>query len=217
MSTNDAALIDPALSRCGELGLRLQKGVAAPEAPTQWKLSAFIGRFGEVSGDAASACLSLVFRLVLEAQRLGEPVAWVGRRESVFFPPDVAQVGVDLSALPVIWVPDALAAARAADYLVRSGAFGLTVVDLGARARLPLHAQTRLVGLAKKHDAALLCITEKQDGQPSLGSLVSLRAHVVRTSREGERFRCEVRVLKDKRRGPSWGHPEICRGPDGLY
>ena len=209
-NTNEAALADLR-------GLEdLQRGVVTPQAPARWQLSAFVGRFGELSGAEAGACLSLVFRLVLEAQRQGEPVVWVGRRESVFFPPDVAETGVDLAALPVVRTSDSLAAARAADYLVRSGAFGLTVLDLGARARLPLRAQTRLVGLAKKHDTALLCITEKEDDRPSLGSLVSLRAHVVRTQREGDRFHCEARVLKDKRSGPRWGHTEVCRGPDGL-
>ena len=209
--TNDAALA----GLVGNLG-DLRRGVVAPRAPARWQLSAFVGRFGEVSGDEAGACLSLVFRLVLEAQRQGEPVVWIGRRESVFFPPDVAETGVDLAALPVVRTSDPLAAARAADYLVRSGAFGLTVLDLGARARLPLRAQTRLAGLAKKHDTALLCITEKEGDRPSLGSLVSLRAHVVRTRRDGDRFHCEARILKDKRSGPCWGHTEVCRGPDGL-
>ena len=99
---------------------------------------------------------------------------------------------------------------------MRSGAFGLMVVDLGERAALPLRAQTRLVGLAKKHDTALLCITKKDDDRPSLGSLVSCRAEAARTKRLGERYRCEVRILKDKRRGPGWSHTEVCRGPAGL-
>ncbi len=70
--------------------------------------------------------------------------------------------------------------------------------------------------LAKKHAAALLCITEKDSRRPSLGPLVSLRAEAVRTERTGDRFRCEVRVLKDKLRGPGWTHSEVCHGPDGL-
>jgi recombination protein RecA len=190
--------------------------VVRSDVPVGWKLTVFAGRLAEISGDEAGAGLSLVFRLVLEAQRHGEPVAWIGRRESVFFPPDVAETGVDLGALPVVWVSDSLTAARVADYLVRSGAFGLTVLDLGARAGLPIHAQTRLVGLAQKHETAVLCLTEKEDHRPSLGSLVSLRAHVVRTTREGDRFQCQARVLKDKRRGPNWQHAEVYRGPDGL-
>jgi len=197
-------------------GASLRRGVARPDAPAEWRLATFAGRFAEISGDRAGAPLALVFRLVREAQRAGEPVAWIGRRDSVFFPPDVAAAGVDLAALPVVWAPAPLAAAQAADLLVRSGAFGLVILDLGARARLPIAAQTRLVGLAKKYDTALVCITEKEDDRPSVGSLVSLRAHVVRTERDEDRYRCEARVLKDKRRGPGWEHMEVCRGPDGL-
>ncbi len=182
----------------------------------RWSLATFAGRFAEISSDAAGAPLTLTFRLVLEAQRKGEPVAWIGRRECPFFPPDVADAGVDLGALPVVWAPDALAAARAADLLLRSGAFGLVVVDLGARARLAIPAQTRLAGLAKRHDVALVFLTEKDGQRTSLGSLVSLRAYAVRVGRDAEHYRCEARALKDKRRGPGWRHTEVFRGPDGL-
>ena len=74
----------------------------------------------------------------------------------------------------------------------------------------------RLAGLVKKHDSALLYITEKSHLKPSVGSLVSLRAEASRAERCGDRFRCELRVLKDKRRGPGWTYGEVCRGPDGL-
>ncbi|HXV74676.1 MAG TPA: hypothetical protein VD788_00025 [Candidatus Polarisedimenticolaceae bacterium] len=203
--------LPPELDRHG-----VRRGVARSETPVRWQLSVFSGRFGEISGDEAGVGLSLVFRLVLEAQRGGEPAVWIGRRDSVFFAPDVAETGVDLAALPVIRVADPLSAARVADHLLRSGAFGLTVIDLGAHATLPLHAQVRLVGLAKKHHTALVCLTEKEGHRPSLGSLVSLRVHAVRTQREGTRFHCEAQILKDKRRGPHWRHREIYRGPDGL-
>jgi recombination protein RecA len=117
----------------------------------------------------------------------------------------------------VVRARDTLSGARAADLLLRSGAFGLLVLDVGAGASLPLPAQTRLVGLAKQHDTALICVTEKDGDRPSLGSLISLRAHTGRTRPERDRFRCEARVLKDKRRGPGWKHTEICHGPDGLH
>lgn len=210
-------LIDPSHPRWDDLRAQgVQRGLAPSDAPPEWRLSAFAGRFGEISGGEAGAPLTLVFRLVLEAQRLGEPVAWVGRWESTFFPPDVAAAGVDLDTLPVIRVPEPLAAARAADLLLRSGAFGLLVLDIGAGAGLPLPVQTRLVGLAKQHHTALLCLTEKTVDRPSLGSLVSVRAHASRTRREEDRFCCEARILKDKRRGPGWKHVEVCRAPDGL-
>jgi recombination protein RecA len=194
----------------------VRRGLVVPETPVAWRLAAFRGRLTEVSGSHASASLTLVFRLVQEAQRDAEPVVWVGRRESVFYPPDVAAAGIDLGALAVVWAPGTRRAARATDHLLRSGGFGLVVLDVGADPRMPSAFQTRLAGLAKKHGAALLCITEKDRRSPSIGSLVSLRAEAIRTERARDRFRCEVRVLKDKRRGPGWMHAEVCRGPDGL-
>lgn len=193
----------------------VRRGLELPDVPATWSLSTLAGRFGEVSGDRDSAALTVAMGLVLEAQRQGEPAAWIGGREHVFFPPDAAAAGVDLAALPVVRVGDAIAAARVADRLMRSGAFGLVVMDVGSCRRLPMHALTRLAGLAKQHDTALLCLTRKNDDRPSVGSLVSLRAHAART-RHDDRFRCELRVLKDKRRGPGWRHVEVCRGPDGL-
>jgi recombination protein RecA len=177
----------------------------------------FTGRLIEISSDAAGAPLSAVFRLVLEAQRAGGPTAWVGRRDFPLFPPDVAEAGVDLTALPVVWAKDAVAAASAADLLVRSGGFGLVAVDLGADGRLPLAAVGRLAALARQHGATLVLITEKDAGRPSLGSLVSLRAHAPRLVRERDRYRSETIVLKDKGGRPGRRVVEICRGPDGLH
>jgi recombination protein RecA len=166
---------------------RLRKQVKTGTS-TEWRLSTFTGRLGEISGDLASASLTLVFRLVLEAQKLGEPVAWITSRKSTFYPPDVADVGVDLSALAVILAPDTLAAARAADHISRSGAYSLVVMDVGANAHLPLHVQARLAGLARKHGTAILCITENAQNQPSLGSLVALRIHTTRWNGRGHRL-----------------------------
>jgi recombination protein RecA len=197
------------------------KEVAPPsknQAPTPyWKLGTLAGRLAEVSAGPAGVPLTMTFRLVLEAQRLREPVAWIGRKESPFFPPDVAEAGIDLAALPVVWAPDAIAAAGAADLLVRSGAFGLVVMDLGARDLLPLAVQARLAGLARQHRTAVVCLTEKDGGRPSMGSLVALRAHAARAGREKDRYRCEARVLKDKGGRAGWLHAEVCRGPDGLH
>jgi recombination protein RecA len=197
-------------------GRDLPRDLTTSELPAGWGLSPFAGRFVEVSADQAGAALTIAFRLVLEAQKEGEPVAWVTGRVSTFFPPDAADTGIDLSALAVIWAPEAIAAARAAEHLLRSGSFGLVVLDLGAKAHLPLHAQSRLAGQARQHTAILLCLTEKERNQPSLGSLVSLRIHAARRARAGDRFRCEAQVLKDKRRGPGRGRVEVCCGPDGL-
>ena len=189
-----------------------------PEAatrPASWSLSEFAGRLIEISGQEATAALTLAFGLVLEAQRQGEPVAWVTPRENSFYPPDAAEGGVDLDALVVVRVPDARVVARAAERLVRSGAFGLIVLDVGA-AKIPTPLQARLAGLAQKHHTALVCLTEKERKTPSLGSLVSLRVQAQRTRTSEGQFTCTLTVLKDKRRGPTWTHTEGCRGPAGL-
>jgi recombination protein RecA len=181
-------------------------------------LPTFAARLTEISASVSGAPLTLTFRLVLDAQRRAEPVAWIGRKDAPFYPPDAADTGVDLAALVVVWTGNAITAAKAADLLVRSGAFGLVVLDLGSEARLPMHATSRLAMLARQHDAAIVCLTNKDAARPSLGPLVSLRAHTASRARgEVGRFRCEVAALKDKRGGTTWNIVEVCRGPDGLH
>ena len=160
--------------------------------------------------------LTLAFGLVLQVQRKGEPVAWITSAESTFFPPDVAEGGIDLDALPVIRLASVRHRVRAADQLARSGAFGLVVIELGECLDLPLAMQTRLAELALSHGTVVLCLTVKTDRQPSLGSLVSVRGQARIDRRAADGFVCRVDVLKDKRRGPGWHDEEWCRGPDGL-
>ena len=183
----------------------------------RWDLQEIAGRLAELSGLGGSACLTLATSMVLDAQRQEETAAWITTHDSSFYPLDVAANGVDLEALAVIRVPDASAVARAADRLARSGAFGLLVLDLGSKPRVSAALQARLRSLARKHETAILCLTEKKGSSSSLGSLVSLRGEA-RIRRLGDdRFACELQVLKDKHRGPGWTHKEICRGPEGLY
>ena len=194
--------------------------------PSRWSRTALAGRLSELSGGVAPAGLTLAMALVWEAQREGEPVAWIAGPVSGprggFYPLDAAANGVDLEALAVVRVPDALAAARAASRLARSGAFGLIVLDLGQNARIPIALQGRLAQQALRHDAAIVCLTEKparaaidpQDG--GLGSLISLRGQATRRGVGGNRFSCTLAVSKDKRKGAGWTHDEVCHGPPGL-
>jgi recombination protein RecA len=182
----------------------------------EWSLPQVAGRFAEISGSKATAVLTLAFGLVLDAQKHGEPVGWATSTESSFYPPDAAQLGVDLAALVVVRVPKADAIARAGEKLLRSGAFGLVVLDLGL-ADMPTPLQSRLTGLAHHHDSALVCLTEKDSKAFSLGSLVSLRVHGEWKRVGKNEFACSLSVLKDKRRGPTWTHEELLHGPPGLY
>jgi recombination protein RecA len=184
-----------------------------PQSP--WSLGEIAGRLVEISSSAASAALSIVFDLVREAQRRGEPVGWVTASKESFYPPDVAQNGLDLNALAVVRLNHAPSIARAGEKLLRSGGFGMIVLDL-RDGDIPLPLQTRLTGLAHRHHTALVCLTEKSSAAVSLGSLVSLRAHAERKRAEDRRFACVLRVLKDKRRGPTWNYEDLYNGPPGL-
>ena len=199
----------------------VRRGAPAAPAPAAapWSHAGLAGRLAELTGLGGSASLTMAAALVLDAQRGKETVAWVTPRESAFFPPDLAAGGVDLDALAVIRLPDASCVARAAERLLRSGAFGLVVLDLaGGRgpADVAMPLQARLVGLAEKHAAAVLCLTRKDARAPSLSSLVSLRAESRRRRTAEGVFLCEVHALKDKRRAPGWTHAEVRCGPPGV-
>jgi recombination protein RecA len=184
-----------------------------PRAPRAWELAALAGRLVEVVGHGRGALLTAAAELVHQAQLAREPVAWIGDRAATFFPPDLAACGVDLGALAVVHGDDARARLAAADRLLRSGAFGLLVLDLaGARAiDVPLAVQVRLANLAQAHAAVLLCLGDEPQWQ-----VASLRAEsACRRLGEG-RFASVLAVHKDKRGGGGWEHEQGCRGPLGL-
>ena len=200
-----------------------------------WGLPQITGRFVELSGTGATATLTAAFGLVLEAQCRHEPVTWITLPSSTFFPPDAAAGGIDLDSLAIVRARDSYTAARSAMAAhslgrlriggdrsraeARSGGAYSTKVLMkveGGRAEyasIPTPLQTRLVGLAQKNDTAVVVLTEKPAQAGSLGSLVSLRAEVRRSSMD---YRIELEVLKDKRRGPGQVHQETCRGPAGM-
>jgi len=192
----------------------LKRSAEFPQ-PARWHFAEIAGRFVEISGSRATSALTLACGLVIQAQRQGEPVGWITPRDHSFYPPDAAEGGVDLDALVVVQLPDAKAVPRAGERLLRSGAFGLVVLDIGA-AGIPTPHQARLAALAQQHHAALVFLTEKESGEMSLGSLVSLRVQAGRRQVSGGRFVCGIRALKDKRRGPAWTQEEACSGPAGL-
>jgi recombination protein RecA len=203
---------------------RPERAFQAFQNTPAWTLGDLAGRLVELSGSADAASLTAAFGLVLDAQLSGDRAAWVTLESTSFFPPDVMDGGVDLDALPVVRVTDARRAARAADHLLRSGGFGLVVIDLGHEApeahgmpdAIPIPLLTRLLGLARTHEAAVVMLTKKSHDMPSLNSLISLRAETRRSTNGAGRYDVRVRVLKDKRSGPGRAHSEVCRGPAGV-
>ncbi len=168
-------------------------------------IASLSGRLVEVSGLGGNAGLSIAMQWVRATQVQKELAAWVQLGPSVPFIPDVVALGIDLKALPFVIMPTLVSVMRSAEHLLRSGAFGLVVVDLGCSIgpikqkdpQLPMAALSRILGLAQKHHTAVVCLSEKSRESPSLGSLVSLRIHC---GRSGAQVRAEV--VKDKHAGP---------------
>lgn len=112
------------------------------QAPT-WTLPDMAGRLVELSAGAEAAHLTAAFGLVLEAQLDDDRAAWVTLEGSSFFPPDVVDTGIDLDAMPVVRVVDTHTAGRAANHLLRSGGFGLVVIDLSIGPGIQGRCQSR--------------------------------------------------------------------------
>jgi hypothetical protein len=188
--------------------------LAAPLAPDAEVLGLvrLAGRVVEVSEPAAQGALSAVCPLMAQVQARGEQIAWIEPGASVFFPPDLTFRGLDARAVSVVWVPDRDAGLQAADWLLRSQAFGLVIVDWASH---PVDDAVlgRLGRLAGGSQAVLLFLTRKAASAPSLGSLVSLRV-AVSSLGPGE---TELLVLKDKRPGPPLRQRISFHGPFGMY
>ena len=191
-------------------------GRAKRPVPAPFSRIGLSGRLSELSGDQDSAALTVAFELVVDAQLEGETCAWVSKSDAPFFPPDAAASGVDLDALVVIVAPDDRAMARAANKLARSGAFGLIMLDFANRGYIPMPLMSRLMSLAQKHNAAIVCLTAKDAEAPSLGSLIFYRGQTRLLQQPDGRYLCRVDAIKDKKRGPGWSHEVVCHGPAGL-
>lgn len=194
--------------------------------PAPWTPADWAGRIVEVTGSASSGCTTFVAHMVAAAQREGEPTAWLQLRDGSLYPPDLAALGVDLQALLVGLLPDGAGLLQAADILLRSGSWGLVVLDPDTMPLAISDAQLgRLLGLCQKHAAALVLLS-RQAGQqrgtgPAFGSLVSLRLEVSRplpgqTPALHTPCPLTIEAVKDKRRGPGkrltqrWAWPEDC-------
>lgn len=183
------------------------------------------GKIVELSGQART---SLAARLLRAVQAEGDPVAWITPRgDGGLFPPDLAAAGLDLDALVVVHVPeDERAGPKAAELLLRTGAFGAVALDARALGRARGSQRTtawqgRLLGILRTHEARLLLLTEgdvlvEGGASPSLGPLVSVRLVLAR-ERRGSELQVVTHVVKDKS-GVLGGHApaiETWRGPAG--
>jgi recombination protein RecA len=176
------------------------------------------GRLVQIAaGHAASAQTTAAVACLLSAQSRGETAAWVQARGGSLYPPDLADSGVDLDALVIVRVPEAAGPHgpfKAAEILLRSGGFGLVVVDCASSPPPPdLAWQSRLFALAREHGSWLLLLTP---AGTRLGSLVALRVEPRRARLEHGRFAVQYRVHKDKTGLCASLAPDLHRGPHGL-
>lgn len=184
-----------------------------------WSFSELKGKIIELSEEIPFGALTFASELILEAQQADEPVAWISARPDIFYPPDMAQNGIDVTALSVISVTNEREAVWVCDLLIRSGAFGFVVVDIESARRLTDADVARLVHLSRRHSAAVLFLTVSGVRTPALSSLVSLRGVVRRPSsraRAADGVVCEVITVKDKRGAPGGRVTRKYDGPIGL-
>lgn len=171
------------------------------------------GRLVELPAQPHGAVLTAVTRILVQAQALGDPVAFVSTRDDLPFVEDLLAHGIDLAALAVVRAPDGPRAGLAADRLLRSSGFGVVAIDLAAGHEVPVAQLARLIRLAALHDAVVLLLT----AGASHGSLVALRLHVTRELQRGGRWVVRAWADKDKRLGPGPLRPlGEFRGPPGL-
>lgn len=186
--------------------------------PLAWQGKALAGRIIELSGSTGRT--STAVSMLLAAQREGEAVVWIEPTDGSLYPPDLVAAGVDLDALVIVRVPTKEGPeglCRVAEWLVRSGGFGLLVMDLMGRAPAAQSPwQTRLSGLLRKHDAQLCVLSDSEAAAPSLGAMVALRLEPQRQRDEDGSFLLSHHILKNKlgvAHGPA---PERRRAPAGL-
>jgi len=204
------------------------------------------GRLIEISGVGASGRHTTAAALVRQAQLEGETTAWIQPAGGPLYPPDLADSGVDLDALIVVHIPvdrGQVGLARAGELLLRSGAYGLCVIDLSAPACVDPPApvacpegqvetdmspkparpprlrgpawQARLAALARLHHSRVVVLTRAAGGYASLGPMVGLRVDPRRERRGPGLFAIRPEVVKHKG-GQLQATPALRRGPWGL-
>ena len=170
----------------------------------------------EISQAHPNGALTIAMSLVAQTLSDGHAVVWVSATESVFYPPDVADQGIDPALIPVIRVQTSYAATKVADWLLRSDAFTVVVVDLGEQTVVTDSSLARLQHLVRRSGTGLIFLTIKPNTAESLGSMVTYRGIVTsRVSEEGIVY-SGLTVTKDKRRGPGARYEGTYDAPVGL-
>ena len=176
-------------------------------------VSSMRGHLVEIEDTSGSAITTLSAAVVYEAQSSGRCAAWVTTRGDLPVAEDLAAWGIDLKALLFVRAPDARAAGRAAERLLRTGAWAAVVLEPGAFVFEPARVG-RLSRLAETHHATVLVRREGRAGPGS--SLVGMRLRATRDRAGGGPPSLAVDVLRHRRGGAGSRWTTTCDGPPGL-
>jgi hypothetical protein len=187
---------------------------AAPAVGT-WRFTDLVGILAELSEEAPSGALSFAAEIMAGAQAAGEHAAWVASQDSLPFPPDLAARGIDLGALTIVRAGPPPGAFTAAEWLVRSGAVGLVIVDAVGLGPVSDAVLGRVLKVAERELVAVLFLTRKPAGAPSLGSRISLHGFAARCGTAPAVV--TVATVKDKRTAPGARLARQYNGPPGVH
>jgi hypothetical protein len=180
-----------------------------------WQFEDLVGILSEISEESACGAVSFVAEIILQAQYRNEPAAWVAGSSSAWFPPDLSYRGVDLAAVAVIRAGGEAESLTAAEWLVRSGGWGLVIVDAGGEWKASDASLGRIQKLAERARCAAVFLTRKPPHEPPLGSRISLRGCVAKAGTDPSRV--VITTTRDKRSNTSTQVRRHYHGPPGLY
>ena len=235
----DPRELDPRLFRASALAAPRTQPAASDRVPPNGGAAWLpAGRLVELTGGLDGAPTSLAVAQLADAQRTGAIAAWLQPERGPLFPPDLAANGVDLDALTVVHVPVRTEPAReagrraprgrtptptatvghdlpkAAELLLRSGAFDLLVLDLRPRAPRPGAWLGRLQALARTHTTTVLLLSDVR-APIEAGSTATLRLSP-RRRRERTAFVVATEVVRDKLHAVTAPPVAVRPGPIGL-
>jgi hypothetical protein len=190
------ALGDEALVRTGIAELDAAVGGGFPR-----------GTIASIEGPPSSGRSSLAVRLLAAATRHG-----LGALVGVdLFPPALAAAGVRVERLLIVRVDEPVAVARAADIIVRSGAFTVVVIPtLPSGARTGSATWTRLASLAHRANALLVAVGDEASAELRYFASLRVETSIERVRWNGHAGHCcelagyDVRAIvrKHKRAAP---------------
>ncbi|HEX4621311.1 MAG TPA: hypothetical protein VH208_07065 [Myxococcaceae bacterium] len=173
------------------------------------------GQVLEISGGASSGKSTLAFGMCRALLGQGKAVAWIDPSRR-WAPLAALEAGLPLELLLVARVADGMSALKAAHLLLSCrGAVAAVVVNLPV-GFVPADSNlVKLQRLAAQGQVALVFLTERPAGGPSLGPTVALRLCVHRQWRKTSAV-CVIEIARHKRGPNRIAIEEPAHGPDRL-